>query len=253
MRVLFVAAPAVGHLFPLVPLARTLRAHGHEVLFASFDGAEPVTGSGLPLANIAPGVKVYEELFKAGKEHRPDLLERSTATLGADREAFVALFAHVNDRVADGLVDLAGRWRPDLVVYEYISPIGLLAAAAVGVPAVQHDLGFVRTPGLRDVMLTELAGAFARHGIPSAPEPAEVIDITPPSMIDGGRYGVPMRPVPYNGEGTLPPLSDRTPKIAVTIGTVSAAMMGGLDRVRRIVEAAPETLVDRLNEIALRD
>ncbi|WP_309114588.1 hypothetical protein [Saccharothrix sp.] len=35
MKVLFVSAPLVGHVFPMIPLAKALRAAGHEVVLAT--------------------------------------------------------------------------------------------------------------------------------------------------------------------------------------------------------------------------
>ncbi|MDH6709238.1 UDP:flavonoid glycosyltransferase YjiC (YdhE family) [Kitasatospora sp. MAA19] len=242
MRVLFAGAPGFGHLFPLVPLARAMRELGHEVAVASMDGGEPVAGSGLPYLPIAPGVDWRKEIREAGRTRRPDLMRRVVESNSADREAFVPLAAHVNSRVADAMVELATRWRPDLVVYEYQFPVALLAAARLGVPAVQHDLGFVRTPKLRALMLAEMADTFARHGIDRLPEPADTIDLAPPSMAGEERYGSSMRPVAYNGEGEVPDdlavPADR-PRVAVTLGTVPPKT-DGLTRIERVIAAAAD-------------
>ncbi|WP_035796863.1 nucleotide disphospho-sugar-binding domain-containing protein [Kitasatospora mediocidica] len=247
MRVLFAGAPGIGHLFPLVPLARALRGLGHEVAVASMDGGEAVVASGLPFLPLAPGVDWRTEIRKAGRDLRPDLLRRVVASNAADREAFVPLAALVNTVVADATVELAARWRPDLVVYEYLFPAALLAATSLGVPAVQHDLGVARTPALRALMLTEMADAFARHGVGRLPQDAATLDLCPPSMAAGGqRYGWPMRPVAYSGEGELPlslPSPARRPRVAVTLGTV-APKLDGLSRIERVVEAAARVDAD---------
>ncbi|MFF2149360.1 nucleotide disphospho-sugar-binding domain-containing protein [Kitasatospora sp. NPDC058190] len=246
MRVLFAGAPGVGHLFPLVPLARAMRGLGHEVAVASMDGGEPVAASGLPYLPLAEGVDWRREIREAGRTERPDLMRRVVETNAADREAFVPLAAHVNNRVADAAVELAARWRPDLVVYEYLFPVALLAATTLDVPAVQHDLGFVRTPGLRALMLAEMADAFARHGVDPLPEPAATLDLAPPSMAGSQPYGHTLRPVAYNGEGALPePLAapvDR-PRVAVTLGTVPPKT-DGLTRIERVIAAAAEVDAD---------
>lgn len=242
MRVLFAGAPGIGHLFPLVPLARAMRELGHEVAVASMDGGEAVAGAGLPYLPIAPGVDWRKEIREAGRTRRPDLMRRVVESNSADREAFVPLAAHVNSRVADAMVELAAEWRPDLVVYDYQFPVALLAATRLGVPAVQHDLGFVRTPKLRALMLEEMADTFARHGIDRLPEPAETIDLAPPSMAGEERYGCTMRPVAYNGEGELPDhlaVPAHRPRVAVTLGTV-APKTDGLTRIERVIEAAAE-------------
>ncbi|MFB7665863.1 glycosyltransferase [Kitasatospora sp. NPDC056138] len=243
---MFAGAPGVGHLFPLVPLARALRELGHEVAVASMDGGEVVAGSGLPFLPLAPGLDWRREIREAGRTRRPDLMKRVVETNAADREAFVPLAAHVNDAVADATVELAARWRPDLVVYEYLFPAALLAATSLGVPAVQHDLGFVRTPGLRALMLAEMAPAFARHGVHRLPEHVETIDLAPPSMAAGERYGWSMRPVSYNGEGSLPERlagPAHRPRVAVTLGTVPPKT-DGLTRIERVIAAAAHVDAD---------
>ncbi|MGW3231672.1 nucleotide disphospho-sugar-binding domain-containing protein [Kitasatospora sp. NPDC001095] len=242
MRVLFAGVPGIGHLFPLVPLARAMRELGHEVAVASMDGGEAVAAAGMPYLPIAPGVDWRKVIREAGRTRRPDLMQRVVESNSADREAFVPLAAHVNSDVADAVVELATQWRPDLVVYDYQFPVALLAATRLGVPAVQHDLGFVRTPKLRALMLAEMADTFARHGIDRLPEPADVIDLAPPSMAGDERYGRSLRPVSYNGEDELPAHlavpADR-PRVAVTLGTVPPKT-DGLTRLERVIAAAAD-------------
>lgn len=241
MRVLFAGVPAIGHLFPLVPLAAALQARGNEVLFGSLDGGEVVTSSGLPFVNARPGLDWRAEIRRRAAAERPDLLARTVESNSGDREAFVRLAALVNDSAADSFVDLAVRWRPDVVIYDYLFPAGLIAAAKLGVPAVQCDLGFVRTGRLRDLMLADLAPALARHGI-ELPAPLGVLDIAPRSMAPAQENGWPMRPVAFNGAATLPDrLAARAslPRIAVTLGTVPPKV-DGLTRVDRLIAAAAQ-------------
>ncbi|KAA2246753.1 DUF1205 domain-containing protein [Solihabitans fulvus] len=241
MRVLFAGVPAVGHLFPMVPLARALASHGHEVAVAAMDGGEVIRRAGLPYLAVAPGVAWRDEVRAAGAR-RPELMARVLASNSADREAVMPIAAQVSAAVADATVAVAAAWRPDLVVYEYQFPAALLAATALGVPAVQHDLGFVRTPRLRELMLAELADAFARHGVRAPHDDVPTIDIAPPSMTGGHRYGWSVRPVPYNGDDPLPAAlahpPDR-PRVAVTLGTV-APRLDGLTRLGRVVAAAAD-------------
>ena len=204
--------------------------------FASLDGGEVVSDSGLPFFNVLPGVDWRSKLRELATARRPELFERTLETNSADREAFVPLAALVNDFVADHVVEFARDWRADLVVYEYQFPAALVAAARLKVPAVQHDLGFVRTPHLRELMVAELAPAFDRHAI-SPPSQVDTIVIAPPSMITGEPYGWSMRPVPYNGDGTVPDRRSDRPRIAVTLGTVPPKV-DGLDRIDRVVAAA---------------
>ncbi|RKT55648.1 UDP:flavonoid glycosyltransferase YjiC (YdhE family) [Saccharothrix australiensis] len=232
MRVLFAAVPAVGHLFPLVPLAWACRAAGHEVLVASLDGAEIITGAGLPLVNVHPGLAMYDEVLGRAGGARPDLLARTRASAGADRDAFARLFAMFNARVADDFSALAEEWRPDLVVHEYLCPAAAVAAGRTGTPAVQLGIGFSPFPALRAAMAEELSGL-----LPDGPFAA--LHTVPPSMAGPGAAGEAVRPVPYDGGRALPGWLRRRPahpRVAVTLGTVSP-VMSGLDRVRRVVAA----------------
>ena len=239
MRVLFTGAPAVGHLFPMVPLAWALRAAGHDVLFASYRGAEPVTGAGLPLVDVAPGLDASHELLAVAGARRPELFRRVVDSATADRDAFVRLYAHVNDLVADGLVELAREWRPDLLVFEPLAAAGVVAAAALGIPAVQHNLGFGRNAPLRATMLEELAATFARHGVRApAADQVQVIDIAPPSTVEA-TDGWLLRPVSFSGGGTLPPWLRECPgrpRVAVTLGTFLPHLLEA-DHLRPVLEA----------------
>ncbi|MFD8491705.1 glycosyltransferase [Amycolatopsis sp. NPDC059657] len=241
MRVLFAGVPAIGHLFPLVPLAAALQARGNEVLFGSLDGGEVVTSSGLPFVNALPGLDWRTELRRRASAERPDLLARTVETNSGDREVFVRLAALVNDSVVESFVDLALRWRPDVVVYDYLFPAGLLAAARLGVSALQCDLGFIRTGRLRDLMLADLAPALDRLGI-DVPAPVGVLDVAPPSMALAQKDGWPMQPIAFNGVSTLPAwLATRAdrPRVAVTLGTVPPKV-DGLTRVDRLIAAAAQ-------------
>ena len=239
MRVLFTGAPAVGHLFPMVPLAWALRGAGHEVLFASYDGAEPITRAGMPLVNVAPGLDASHELLAVAGARRPELFKRVVESTTADRDAFVRLYAHVNDLVADGLVDHAREWRPDLVVFEPLATAGVVAAAALGVPAVQHNLGFGRNAALRATMLEELSATFARHRAAApAAEEVQVIDIAPASTVDFSD-GWLLRPVSFSGGGILPQwlreCSGR-PRVAVTLGTFLPHLLEG-EQLRPVLDS----------------
>ncbi len=240
MRVLFAGVPAIGHLFPLVPLAGAFRERRNDVLFVSLDGGEVVADSGLPYHGVAPGLDWRTELRRRAAAERPELLSRTVETNSADREAFVPLAALVNDSAADAVVEAATEWRPDLVVHDYLFPAASIAAAALGVPSIQVDLGFIRTAPLRRLMLAELAPAFARHGVSGTPGPVAVLDQAPPSMAPAQEKGMSLRPVPYNGDGELPEWLGRPsgrPRVAVTLGTVPPKT-DGLTRVDRVVAAA---------------
>jgi UDP:flavonoid glycosyltransferase YjiC (YdhE family) len=237
MRVLFVSTPGIGHLFPLVPLAHGLRAAGHEVLVATFAAGEVLANAGLHVVDTAPDVDVHEIFMKAAQAD-PELFERMRSQDATkDFGAVARMFAGVNRPLIDGTVQLARNWRPDLVVHSQMAAAGVLAAAAIGVPAVQVNFGFTRTADIQERIAEHLTDCYDQHGASGPPERTVKLDVAPASMV-GTVEGWPARYVPYNGGGVLPAWlldAQRRPRIAVTLGTVSSAM-NGLGPVHRIVE-----------------
>ncbi|MFI2214268.1 nucleotide disphospho-sugar-binding domain-containing protein [Streptomyces sp. NPDC020141] len=238
MRVLFVTYPAIGHVFPTVPLAWALRSAGHDVLVASAGDALEAANAGLHVADVSPGFALEEFLQSTAGE----LIARLRAPGEIDPMDGLRLFAHLNDHLADGIVRTADRFRPDLIVFEQIFVSGLIAAARLGVPAVQHNFGFVRGTQLRELTVSMLAETMARHGVASVPEDVPTLDIAPPSMVEPERDGWSMRPVPYNSGDVLPDwlLDGRERRrVGVTLGTATVHI-NGLGPVQRLVVAAAE-------------
>lgn len=225
MRVLFGGVPAAGHLFPLIPLAQAARAAGHEVVVVSLDDAASLVGD-LPFASPAPGIDWRREIRALGASRLPAQMARTVETNSADREAFVALAALVNDQVAEPVTAFASSWRPDVVVYEYLFPAAAAAATVLGVPAVRHDLGFTEIAPLHAVMTKHMTVQMGE---------VLSLDVAPPSMVGGVPRGWPMRPVSFTGTGEVPPRRGR--RIAVTLGTVPPKI-GGLSTLDRVVTAA---------------
>lgn len=215
-----VSAPLLGHVFPLVPLARALRSAGHDVLLATAADGLAVGASGLPVEDVAPDLKFDRIALRMMLRH-PVIARRELAGTAGTR-GVALLFGAVNERLADGLSVLAGRWRPDLVVYEPLAVAAALAAATAGVPAVLHENSLFDGPTLVEVTAGQLARARQRHGVGALPPPAATVSIAPPSVLPD-RTGWPMRAVPYSGEGTIPdwlsaPAARR--RIAVSRSTV---------------------------------
>ncbi|MBV9843748.1 MAG: DUF1205 domain-containing protein [Kutzneria sp.] len=241
MRVLFVSALGTGHVFPVVPLAWALRSAGHELLVAAAGDALVVEKAGLPVVDVLPGATV-SGVFEWIEEHHSELttrLRNDEATRDLRRAAPV--FAKVAEHMADGVLDIADRWRPDLVVHSQLQGAGWLVASRLGVPVVQQGFGFARTDGVNELMREHLAVTYDRLGVGGPPDCVRKIDVAPRSMIDGEPEGWSARYVPYNGGGVLPRwLSEsrqNRPRVAVTFGTV-APTMNGLGALRRVVDVA---------------
>lgn len=231
MRVLITTCPLYGHFYPMVPLAWALRAQGDDVLVASSAGFEAATATGLHPAVVAPEADLGR-MMGFTREGVP-------VPRPADPEAALSRSGRGFGRLAaqqlPGTRDLVRRYRPDLVISEPMEFAGPLAAAAAGVPWVDHHWGpaLSRPTALRDAGRDELAPELTELGLGTFPEPALVLDPSPPSLrFPDALPAQALRPVPYNGGGAVPEwLNGRPdrPRICVTLGTVGPAVLGGMD------------------------
>lgn len=241
MRVLVTALPGHGHLFPLVTTAWALRAAGHDVLFATAADMTAVRTTGLHSYDVAPGLDMAKLVGdNAGTAFRSSTRGRSLSDNPGDNRDHPAfrLFNGLAEAMVDGLVGLARDWRPDVVVYEAMNIIGLLAADAAGAVSVSHAIGVGQNKNVLAIFAGMQQDIFTRYGVDAIPDPDVHIDTTPPSMREPEGWS--MRYVPYNGGGQLPSwLTGRPerPRITVTLGTV-APLMTGVGPVERIAAAA---------------
>lgn len=237
MRALFVSGPGVGHSFPLVPLAWALRAAGHDVRMVMAGPALAVSDAGLPAVDAAPGAGLAAFLGP-GPEAPREMMARTTTI--RDLSEAVPIIGRFSDVVADAVVAQAEAFRPDIVVHSQADGAGLLAAAKLGVPLVDHGLGVIRGGDIHAALHRHLAGVFARHGAPARPPRGATVDVAPPSLAPTEPGAWPMRYVPYNGGAVLPGwLSEppSRPRIAVTLGT-AVPWVEGLAPARRILDLA---------------
>src|SRR5262245_60722799 len=116
-RVLLVSAPLAGHVLPLVPLGRELVAAGHDVLVATAgDGLTALEDAGLATFDVDPQAD-FGRIARRVMLTRPRLAAAELAGRGGTRVVSL-LFGTVAQRMLGRLADVAGRWRPDVVVHE---------------------------------------------------------------------------------------------------------------------------------------
>lgn len=172
MRVLFVCLPGVGHIRPMLPLARAMRAAGHDIRFATGRDFRPhVTAAGFS----------YEAVGPTRAEAKAERLRRHPESVGLDpteqqrfhvRKVWAGIYAPAT---LPDLLTVLARWPADLVVHDAMSFAAPLAAARLRVPAVSHSTG----PGFAGTLLDEAAEAVAPlwrvHGL-DPPRAAGIYD-----------------------------------------------------------------------------
>jgi UDP:flavonoid glycosyltransferase YjiC (YdhE family) len=235
MRVLFVSAPLLGHLNPMLPLARAVQAAGHEVRVATGGDALAGLPPGVEGVDVAPGFAFTRTAQRTMLRH--PLIARRELAGNAGTRGVSLLFGAVNDALAPHVRRAAREWAPDVVVHEPLAVAGALAAADLGVPAVVHGTGFFDGADLARVT----TAALPRRRGAGVPPPALVLAVAPPSVA-GAHEGRAMRPVPHSADGDLPdrlatPATPERPRILVSRSTV-AGPGGGGDLMGAVVAAA---------------
>jgi UDP:flavonoid glycosyltransferase YjiC (YdhE family) len=230
MRILVSTTPGLGHLLPMLPLARAARDRGHEVV-------------------IAGGTSLAEVAAKAGFRHEamgpatigevvdsvPEL-----AGLTGRRRALVTLrrvFCEgIAPAMADGVADLAERWRPDVIVHEDREFGSWVAAEQHGIPhvTVQATAWRPRTAEIANDLLNlvrerhglardeGLVGLYGQLFLTTRPRSLRNIDAPLPELT------AELRPIADDrlggnaatDEDPFPPRDGRA-RVAVTLGTVN--------------------------------
>lgn len=237
MRTLFLSTPLESHLYPMVPLAWALRAAGHEVVVGTTGPALSVAAAGLDVIDIDPeGRRPSVADLNAT---RPDLVRKSATKVADGRPLLVAATL----AYADDMIAAARLWRPDLVVHSQLQGGGPLAAAAAGVPSVEHATSLLRTDDFYERLPELIPEVFTAHGLGGLPGRRGWIDVAPPSMAPRRPGTWSMRYIPYNGGGRLPAELAARPdglRIAVTVGT--GVMAPNADRLlARVLKVAEGT------------
>ncbi len=252
MRVMFTLWNWTTHLYPMVPLAWSLRAAGHEVVVATQAGLVPaVRATGLPAVAVGADVDtaaMMGQYVQRARRHDAQLVEWAQMRRFGPRNCWLGVAAA--EAMTGGLHDFARAWRPDLVVFEATTYAGPIVAQLLGVPAVRHTWGIDYACLTREFEDEALADLCARWGLPGVEPLGEVtVDPCPPSVqvTPGGPVpGVPevtrlpMRYVPFNGPGVLPGwLTEprRGRRICVTWGMSNGRFDKELVVTGRVVEA----------------
>jgi UDP:flavonoid glycosyltransferase YjiC (YdhE family) len=257
VRVLVSAVPALGHVVPLLDLARALQRGGHEVRFATNKQSHGVI-AGAGLRPVAAGMSTGEMVEE--RRRRWPKTDAQPATVWATR-----MWAQVMapSTLKDLLLGME-EWSPDVVVHdegEYAAPV---AAVMANVPWITHAWGSPLRPVSDLAKLEELASGLwescGRAMPPAAGLYAHAVVNPCPSMLQdhplpGTSVVWPIRPRTleeagpaleadaYIGFGTVPSFSNARWEL-------TAAVRACTSRGMRVVVTAPgEELRRELAEI----
>jgi UDP:flavonoid glycosyltransferase YjiC (YdhE family) len=144
--------PAVGHLHPLLPIAKALKQAGHEVLFACAPSfRETITAAGFE--SYSMGLDM-EQLFTAASAVAqrmtapPPPQAPAQAGVGGMQQQFPKLMVGAVEQGVPDLIALFGKWQPDVIVRSRFEYSGYLAAEMYGIPHVTSGVGLWLGSGL---------------------------------------------------------------------------------------------------------
>jgi glycosyltransferase len=220
----------MGLLFPLVPLAQANVSAGHQTLVATTGVTlRRAADAGLHTVDVAPNEDVdplYRQLGEAVNDPTKPAKDLVDEMFGR--------FGDISAMMLDGVVDVAGTWRADAIVYPPTFPAGLIAARVLGATAVLHHIGL---PGATLVPKNSRLGAAAdRHGVVDLPRDPDIeIDVLPESLRGNGRghaahETLAMRYGSYQGGSVLPSwLFSRSAgaRVTVTLGSLGSTVGKG--------------------------
>ena len=164
MRILLTTRGSSGHLGPLVPFGRAFLRAGHELLVAAQaqHGAN-VERAGLPFAPVGDPPR---------EEWMPLMAQFADLDMATANDWMIGrFFAGIDLRAGlPALRELAGRWRPDVIVRESWEFGSTLVAEMEGIPIVRVGLGLAEMEE-QSIALAAPAVNDAREqlGLPSDP------------------------------------------------------------------------------------
>ena len=134
-RVLITLQPGDGHLPPLLPLSRALRAAGHEVVFATSPAfVSRVEAAGERAVAVGLGWLLSDGPAQPAAPFHP----------GDDPPTFFErlFLGEVAARMADDLLDLVDELTPDVIVRDPVDFAGAAVAERRGLPLATFELTF---------------------------------------------------------------------------------------------------------------
>jgi UDP:flavonoid glycosyltransferase YjiC (YdhE family) len=249
MRMLLTTCPGVGHLLPLLPLARAAHSRGHEVRIAAGASLLPIVARA-GFAAVPAGPDSLGDVARAIPA-LAGLTGRKRAVVMV-REGFAGRIAR---SIGDDLLSAFGDdWRPDLIVREDMELGSWLVAERLGIPSATVQVTAWR-PRVRALMAESIEPLRREYGLssdatgrltgqlffttrppslrdPGSPFPAPTAELRPIADDEDGAPLDPTASTPTDAatsgsELQLDPFAALPgpaggPRVAVTLGTVNA-------------------------------
>ncbi len=252
-EVCFTCLPFLGHVHPLVPLARALADAGHAVAFA--------TGPSLCPLVEANGCRAFPVGFDPqGRDWSALFPHLLNIPAGPARTAWFdgRIFGFMAECAVPDLLRVAARWRPDVVVREPWEYGGCVAAEHLGLPHATVGVGAFHpadhAQALRAPVLNRLRRAYR---LPDDPDLAMLyrylhLALVPP------RFQDPAVPPPPTAHAVRLPVFDRSgaeglpgwvadlpdrPTVYATLGTVANATPGVFEAILAGLRDEPLNLI----------
>jgi UDP:flavonoid glycosyltransferase YjiC (YdhE family) len=229
MRLLVTFVGGLGHLAPLLPLARAARDAGHEVAIAGSGGLVPrIEEAGFTAYATSP--KPHHDQTAASRGRQPLEVMDARATELEFADNFADRGAR---RMAAAVPDVIRAFRPDLVLRDETDLGTTIAAELLDVPVASH---LVLAAGLLirpELVAPRLDVVRAEHGLPADPDLTRltsglVLSDAAPAFRSPASP-MTLTPAYYRSSAVARPAQNRVrPAVYVTLGTIFNSTSGDL-------------------------
>jgi UDP:flavonoid glycosyltransferase YjiC (YdhE family) len=231
VRVLVTSTAGLGHIHPMVPLARAIAARGHDVLWATpADGVEHVQRAGITAVATGPAALAGPAQLRSQFPEVNALAPEDVPDVGFGK-LFGAIAAPA---ILADLAPVALEWRPDLMVADGAEFAGHIMAAELGIPSITKGFGPVLPKRRVAADGAEVAPLWRSRGLEPRPFGGAYaylyLDIYPPALTTEDADHIPRRQLlcPISDDGhtdmssalPLPECRYDAPLVYVTMGTV---------------------------------
>ncbi len=248
MRILLTTTSGIGHLHPLVPLARGAMAEGHDVRVAAPASLGPVLSERAlahePLPDYSPAHLAHvEEVMRGLGPPGP----------GAEVPMFREVFGWAKtDSTLLAMRRAVEQWKPDLLLHEAAELSGAMAAEDAGVAHATVAMSLRRVLSTFLPHAAEGAAPLATSiGLPADVEARRILDVpyatmVPPSM-EAPDTAMPEVVVRYrltdiHAASPSSTLEGSGPLVWIALGTETWQIPGLMERVTPVVRAATAAL-----------